>query len=85
VARIALATGAPVVPVGIWGPQARLPRSGLRLVRPIRPPVALAFGSPILPVGDVEDPAAVEAFVERVREHLEAQVLHARRLVGDLG
>ena len=30
VARLALATGAPVVPVGLWGTQTRWPRSGRR-------------------------------------------------------
>ena len=30
VARIALPTGAPVVPVGIWGTQVRYPRAGFR-------------------------------------------------------
>jgi 1-acyl-sn-glycerol-3-phosphate acyltransferase len=80
VARIALPTGAPVIPVGIWGTQTRWPRRGLRLGRPWRPVVVLAFGPPILPVGDVEDPADVEAFVERIGEHLRTQVAHARRL-----
>ena len=82
IARIALPTGAPVVPVGIWGTQSRFPRGGLRLTRPFRTRTALAFGPPLLPVGDVEDPDDVEAFVDRVRAHLETQVEEAKRLAG---
>lgn len=83
VARIALATGAPVVPVGIWGTQERWPRGGLTLRRPFRPRLALAFGAPILPLGDVGNPQDLDAFRERVRERLEEQVAQARRLVGE--
>jgi 1-acyl-sn-glycerol-3-phosphate acyltransferase len=80
VARIALPTGAPVIPVGIWGTQTRFPRGGIRWTRPLRPRLALTFGPPLLPFGDVEDPDDVEAFLERIREHLDTQVAHARRL-----
>ena len=82
VARIALPTGAPVIPVGIWGTQSRWPRTGLRLGRPWRPPVAIAFGNPILPVGDAEDPAAIDSLTDRVREGLQRQLARARELTG---
>ena len=82
VARIALPTGAPVIPVAIWGTQTRFPRGGPLFTRPIRPRLALAFGPPLLPFGDVEDLDEVEAFVARVRERLETQVQEARRLAG---
>jgi 1-acyl-sn-glycerol-3-phosphate acyltransferase len=50
-ARVALATGAPVVPVGVWGTQARWPRAGLRWRPPRRVPVAVAVGEPIVAGG----------------------------------
>lgn len=84
VARIALPTGAPVVPVGMWGTQERYPRGGFRFARPFRPRLAIVFGAPMLPVGDAADPDDVEGFLERLKDHLEEQVTAARRLAGDL-
>jgi 1-acyl-sn-glycerol-3-phosphate acyltransferase len=83
VARVALPTGSPVVPIGVWGTQVRYPRTGISLRRPLRPRLAIAIGSPILPAGDVGTPADVAAFVERVQRHLETQVGLARQLAGD--
>jgi 1-acyl-sn-glycerol-3-phosphate acyltransferase len=83
VARIAIPTGAPVVPVGIWGTQRRWPHSGLSWRRPWRPRLAISFGPPILPFGSVDDPADLEIFRGRLRGHLEEQVERARRLAGD--
>ncbi len=51
-ARVALATGAPVVPVGIWGTQVRWPREGMRSSRPFRTVVALSFGAAVVLGGD---------------------------------
>jgi 1-acyl-sn-glycerol-3-phosphate acyltransferase len=85
VARIALPTGAPVVPVGIWGTQERYPRGRLRFSRPLRPPMAIVFGAPMLPVGDASDPDDVQRFLDRLKDHLEEQVAAARRLAGDAG
>jgi 1-acyl-sn-glycerol-3-phosphate acyltransferase len=82
IARIALPTGAPVVCVGIWGTQQRWRKGGIRWTRPLRPIVAFSFGPPIFPVGDAADPADVDAFLARVREHLEEQVAEARRMTG---
>jgi len=82
VARIALPTGAPVIPVGIWGTQLRWPRTGLRLTRPWRPRVAIAFGSPILPVGEDTAPNEIESLTVRVRDSLARQVARAREVAG---
>jgi 1-acyl-sn-glycerol-3-phosphate acyltransferase len=82
-ARIALPTGAPVVPVGVWGTQIRYPRSGFTTRRPWRPKLGLAFGPPLLPEGDPEVPEDVEALTDRLKPHLERQVGRARRLAGD--
>jgi 1-acyl-sn-glycerol-3-phosphate acyltransferase len=84
-ARIALASGAPLMPVGIWGTQSRWGHAGLHSGRPIRPVVALSIGEPLLPVGDVGDPAQVAAFTERIAEALARQMDRARRLAGAPG
>ncbi len=73
VARLALSTGAPVIPVGIY-----LDRAQIRLIttmidgKPavgtwyLRGPYAMTAGEPLRFVGDVEDRAQVEAVAERV-------------------
>jgi 1-acyl-sn-glycerol-3-phosphate acyltransferase len=80
IARIALPTGAPVIPVGIWGTQTRWPRSGLRWGMPLRPRLALAFGAPLLPSGDPDVPHDVDDLLERLRVRLEQQVARARAM-----
>jgi 1-acyl-sn-glycerol-3-phosphate acyltransferase len=85
VARIALPTGAPVIPVGIWGTQTRWPRGGPRLRRPLRPRLVLEVGPPVLPSGDVTLQEDIDAFVAQLRPHLEEQVALARDAAGDLG
>ncbi len=74
VARIALAAGAPVVPVGIHGTQSRWPRSGLHLRRPFRARVTLSFGEPIPPQGDLGVQEDVEAFTDAVMAAIARQV-----------
>ena len=83
IARIALPTGAPVIPVGLWGTQQRWPRSGLTWRRPLRPSVAIVFGEPLLPAGDIDDERDVEDFRERLHAHLERQVERARALAAE--
>jgi 1-acyl-sn-glycerol-3-phosphate acyltransferase len=82
VARLALPTGAPVIPVGLWGSQVRWPKAGLRFGRPWRPPFAFVFGEPLVPHGDPSVPADVDAFSECVRKAIEVQVLSARAVAG---
>lgn len=84
-ARVALATGAPVIPVGIWGTQARWPRGGPWRRQPLRPPLALVFGEPIEPHGDADDWDAVEAFTALVMDAIRACVAEAQRLTGGTG
>jgi 1-acyl-sn-glycerol-3-phosphate acyltransferase len=84
VARLALPTGAPIVPVGIWGTQARWPRSGLRWGAPWRPRLAIAFGPPLLPDGDADVEGDIEALKDRLRDRLAEQVAIAQATVGDL-
>lgn len=82
VARLALATTAPVIPVGIWGTQERWPRSGRRYGKPWRPRLAFVFGDPVFPTGDPTDPDDLATFTRRVREAIEVQVARARTVAG---
>lgn len=78
VARIALAAGAPVVPVGIWGTHVRWPRAGFTLRRPLRPRVTVSFGEPLLPSGDPASPDDAQAFTDLVMEGIAERVEAAR-------
>ncbi len=80
VARIALAAGAPVIPVGIWGTQSRWPRTGLTFRRPFRPTVALAVGSPIENHGDPASPDDIQAFTALAMSRIHEQTAAARDL-----
>jgi len=79
-ARIALATGAPVVPVGIWGTQDRWPKSGLHVRRPWRPVVAVSYGEPISPNGEADPAVDVQTFTDLVMAAIEEQTEKARKL-----
>jgi len=80
IARIALATGASVIPVGIWGTQRRWPRDGLHLHRPWRPPLAVTFGDPVEPTGDPASREDQDRFLARVMEKIAEQVEVAQAL-----
>jgi 1-acyl-sn-glycerol-3-phosphate acyltransferase len=82
IARIALPTGALVIPVGIWGTHRRWSKAGRRWSRPFRPRLGFAFGPPIEPNGDASVQDDIDAFVKRVREALERQLAEARSLAG---
>jgi len=79
-ARIALASDAPVVPVGIWGTQGRWPKLGLHFRRPWRPVVAISYGEPIPPKGDAGSTADVQAFTDVITDAIAAQTDRAREL-----
>lgn len=84
-ARLALPTGVPIVPVGLWGTQRRWPRSGINWGPPWRPRLAIVFGPPILPDGDLDE-TSIDDLRERLRARLSQQVAEARALVdGDRG
>jgi len=82
VARMALATGAPVVPVGIWGTQRRWPRSGIRWERPFRTTIALEFGAPVTGEGDPDSPQDTQRLTELVMERIADGVGRARASAG---
>jgi 1-acyl-sn-glycerol-3-phosphate acyltransferase len=77
VGRIALPTGAPVVPVAIWGTQRRWPRTGPDLRHASRPRLVISFGEPLAPEGDVASQHDIDAFLDRVRLALENGVKRA--------
>jgi 1-acyl-sn-glycerol-3-phosphate acyltransferase len=83
IARIALPTGAPVIPVGIWGTHRRWSKAGRQWGRPFRPRLGFAFGPAIDPSGDVSEEDDIDAFVAQVGEALERQLTEARALAGD--
>jgi 1-acyl-sn-glycerol-3-phosphate acyltransferase len=83
IARIALPTDAPVIPVGIWGTHRRWSKAGRHWGRPLRPRLGLAFGTPVEPSGDLADQDDIDAFVTRIRKALERQLTDARSLAGD--
>lgn len=65
VARLAVATGAPVVPVALLGTRSIQP-PGRRLMRPFHA-VTVRFGSPLVAdPASGDDPAALRAFTERL-------------------
>jgi 1-acyl-sn-glycerol-3-phosphate acyltransferase len=79
-ARIAIAAGAPVVPVGIWGTQWRWPRGRPRLRPPPRPPAVVAFGPPLRPPEEAST-EAIEAFTEIIGTAIATEGDRARRAV----
>lgn len=79
-ARIALAAGVPVVPIGVWGTQRRWPRGGLRLARPLRPTAAVVYGKPFEVHGDPRNRADVRATTDRIMAEIEVQVRRAMAL-----
>jgi 1-acyl-sn-glycerol-3-phosphate acyltransferase len=83
VARIALPTGAAVIPVGIWGTHRRWSKAGRHWGRPFRPRLGFAFGPAIEPSGDASVQEDIDAFATRVREGLERKLAEARSLAGD--
>jgi len=82
-ARIALPTGAPVIPVGVWGTHRRWSKAGRHWESPLRPGLGLSFGEPIHPAGDAADQKDVDAFLVTLRERLHHQMLEARILADD--
>jgi 1-acyl-sn-glycerol-3-phosphate acyltransferase len=80
VGRIALETGAPVIPVGIWGTQGRWPKDGLHYRRPWRRTIVVAYGQPVEPAGDPEALDDVQVFTDLVMTGIAKQVAEARAL-----
>ena len=83
-ARLALASGAPVVPLGVWGMQLRWSREGIRWTEPpLRPIGALVIGTPIPSEGDLQDERAVRSLTEQVMSEIVPLIERAKALAGD--
>jgi 1-acyl-sn-glycerol-3-phosphate acyltransferase len=79
-ARLALASGGPLVPVALWGTNARWPRPGLTLRRPWRPTVAVCIGPPIPAEGDPESAEDVQRLTDRLMSEIARQLVAARSI-----
>jgi 1-acyl-sn-glycerol-3-phosphate acyltransferase len=83
VTRVARATGAPVVPVGLWGTQSRWPLGGLKVFPLRRLPLAMAIGEPVR-VEDARTPAALREATRHIMARIESLAARARaRVQGD--
>jgi 1-acyl-sn-glycerol-3-phosphate acyltransferase len=82
VARIALAAGAPVIPVGIWGTHLRWPKDGLKWTPPLRPAVALDYAPAVMHQGNPANRSDVRAMTDRIMGALEDAVASARARAG---
>jgi len=80
-ARVSLASGAALLPVGIWGTQSRWPKGGPRYLARLRTPVGISIGPPILPVGDPDDVEVVTELTARIADGLSQEMGRARALV----
>lgn len=79
--RAAVAARVPIVPVGVWGTQARWPLGGLRLSFPLRVPVAVAMGECIhVPDEAAGSPGVLREVTREVMKSVERQVLRARAI-----
>lgn len=86
VVMLAMKTGVPIVPVGIWGTQHVVPY-GQIMPRPTASPVAVVF-APVIRFDDLSDMprrAAREAGTGRLQAAFEAATARARVLAGDVG
>jgi len=77
-ARIALAAGGPVIPVGVWGTQERWPKTGPTFGLPLRPTVTVHFGPPIESQGDPRSRQDVRALTDRIADGIGAALSRAR-------
>lgn len=78
--RAALAAGVPILPVGVWGTQARWPRGGLRFSGPLRVPVAVVMGDAIQVPENARSPGVLREVTGEVMRSVEAQVIRARAI-----
>jgi len=84
-ARVAAASGAPLVPVGIWGTQVRYPRSGFNLRRPWRPTVVVVVGEPIPVSTDAGSAEGTLETANQLMSRIEALRDRAKDLAGPKG
>jgi 1-acyl-sn-glycerol-3-phosphate acyltransferase len=80
--RAALAARVPILPVGIWGTQARWPLGGPRLSLPPRVPVAVVMGEAIHVPEEARSPLVLREVTGEAMKSIEAQVIRARAISG---
>lgn len=80
--RAAGAARVPILPVGVWGTQARWPVGGPRFTRPLRVPVAVVMGDAIHVPEDASSSAVLREVTREVMGSIEAQVIRARAIAG---
>jgi 1-acyl-sn-glycerol-3-phosphate acyltransferase len=81
--RAALAAQVPILPVGVWGTQARWPLGGPRLSRPLRVPVVVVMGHAIqVPLDAAGSPGVLREATNEVMRSVEAQLTRARAIIG---
>jgi 1-acyl-sn-glycerol-3-phosphate acyltransferase len=79
-ARLALATGAPILPMALWGTQDRWwPNRPLKLSLSPRTPVVVVVGSPILPSGP-QQPREARRLIDEVMVRIAEAENRARAL-----
>jgi 1-acyl-sn-glycerol-3-phosphate acyltransferase len=84
-ARLALSTGCPVIPVGIWGSQVRWPYPGFSFRRIWRrPTVALSYGPPIPAEGRADDAHDLNRFTDRLMAAITDETNHARTMTEEV-
>jgi 1-acyl-sn-glycerol-3-phosphate acyltransferase len=83
-ASLALRTGVPIVPIGIGGSEAAMPR-GAKMLRPVR--VRAVVGPPLVPEvadeGRSTSRRAIKALTEQLHTELQARFDEARVRAGD--
>lgn len=85
VARLALETGTPILPIAVWGPQRKMPRGGIKW-RPLRVRVAMVVGAPIDPHGTHEATEdALRGLTDEVMRRIEELRVRAVDLVDGSG
>ena len=81
-ARLAIASGAPIIPAAIWGTNTRWPKGGLTLRRPLRAPVTVVFGKPIEVAAADQSREGIRELTDRVMAAIEELRAKARSLAG---
>lgn len=79
-ARLAMAAGVPVIPVGVWGTQLRWHRDGLRLGGPWRPTVTVVYGKALPVAGDPRDRQAIRELTDRTMSAIGVSLDRAKSL-----
>ena len=84
-ARIAVGSGAPLIPMGIWGTQVRWPGAGLTWRRPWRPTVVVVVGEPMQVDPDATSARDILHITNDLMARIEELRDRARAIAGSRG